>query len=120
MALIVSLTLPATTALDKNEQVVEVPEVTYPQAYARLYSVRAYAAETFLLVCWYADADARFANADPVKIMEFPPVPTTSLKGDIYPMAYAYLKTLPEFEGAVDHPVADPAEPVPTQPAAQA
>lgn len=119
MALTLSLTMPATTALI-NEQVVAVPETTYPNAYARLFMARASSSETYLLVCWYADAAARFANADPVKIYEFPAVPTASLVGDIYPAAYAYLKTLPEFAGAVDHPVADPAEPAPTQPPAEA
>lgn len=129
MALTVSLTLPATTAL-QNDQVVEVPEVTYPQAYARLIMARASSTDTYLLVCWYADADARFANADPVKVFEFPPVPTADLKGDLYPAAYTYLKTLSDFAGATDHPFVDPAEvvepapveptPEPTQPEAQA
>lgn len=128
MALTVSLTLPATTAL-VNDEVVEVPEVTYPQAYARLYMARASSTDTYLLVCWYADADARFANADPVKVFEYPPVPTADLKGDLYPAAYTYLKTLSDFAGAVDHPAVDPAEvivaptepaPAPTQPEAQA
>ena len=128
MALTVSLTLPATTAL-VDGAVVEVPEVTYPAAYARLYMARAMSDSTYLLVCWYADAEARFANADPVKVFEFPPVKTADLKGDLYPAAYAWLKAQPEFAGATDHPFVDPDEvivapvepaPEPTQPEAQA
>lgn len=108
MALTISLTLPATTAL-VNGEVVAVPEITYPQAYARAYAIRAMSSESFILVTWYADEAARLANADPVKALEFTTT-TASLKGDIYPAVYAYLKTLPEFAGAADHPMVDPAE----------
>lgn len=129
MALVMSLTLPATTAL-QNDVVVDVPETTYEQSYARVYTVRSTSQDSYLLVCWYADEAARFANADPVKVFEFQ-TPTATLKGDVYPAAYAYLKTLPEFASASDHPLVDPAEvveptpeptpePVPTQPEAQA
>lgn len=108
MALTLSLTLPATTAL-VDGVVVEVPEITYPQAYARAYSIRAFAQESYILVTWYADEAARFANADPVKAYEYS-TSTASLVGDIYPAAYAFLKTLPDFAGATDHPFVDPAE----------
>lgn len=108
MALTLSLTMPATTAL-KDGEVVDVPEITYPNAYARLYAVRAFANEAFLLVCWYADEAARYANENPVKAFEYQ-VPTPDLKGDLYPAGYAHLKTLPDFAGASDHPVADPGD----------
>lgn len=114
MALTISLTLPATTAL-VNGEVVDVPEITYPQAYARAYAIRAFAQDSYILVTWYADEAARLANADPVKAYEFTTT-TASLTGDIYPAAYAYLKTLPDFAGAIDHPVVDPAEVVEPQP----
>lgn len=117
MALVQSLTLPATTAL-KDGVVVDVPEITYPAAYARVYSVQAFVAESFLLVCWYADEAARLANDPHVKIKEYR-VPTSVLAGDIYPMAYAWLKQQDDFAGATDHPFVDPAEvvePAPTEP----
>lgn len=108
MALTVSLTLPATTALI-DDAVVEVPEITYPTAYARVLVSRAHADKSYICVCWYADEAARFAGTDPVKVFEFV-APTSALVGDYFPAVYSYLKTLPEFEGATDHPFVDPAE----------
>lgn len=130
MALVMSLTLPATTAI-QNDVVVDIPEITYPQSYARVMYVRAFSKESYICVCWYADEAARFANADPVKVNEYT-AETKALSGDFYPAVYAHLKTLPEFAGASDHPLVDPAEvveptpvepepiPEPTQPEAQA
>jgi hypothetical protein len=105
MALITSLTMPATPAL-VDGAVVELPETTYPASYARVLFVRSFANESYVCVCWYADEAARFAGADPVKVYEYP-VSTEALKGDVYPAAYAYLKGLPEFAGAVDHMLVD-------------
>ena len=135
MALVVSLTMPATTALIDGA-VVEVPEVTYPTAYARVLVSRAHSDKSYVCVCWYATEEARFAGLDPVKVYEFV-TDTAALAGDYFPAVYAFLKTLPEFEGASDHPLVDPAEvveppveptpvvepepiPEPTQPEAQA
>lgn len=109
MALILPLTLEATNKYDDNGVLVDIPEQHYPAAYARLFSVRVFTGTSYLLVCWYADEAARFADAAPVKMWEYL-VPTADLKGDVYPAAYAYLKTLEEFAGALDHPVTDPAE----------
>jgi len=108
MALVVSLTLPATTTL-VDGAVVEVPETTYPTAYARVLVSRAHSDTSYVCVCWYADEAARFAGADPVKVFEFV-TPTSALVGDYFPTVYGYLKTLPEFVGATDHPFVDPAE----------
>lgn len=77
------------------------PTVLYPAAYVRVFYVRATAQESYLLVCWYADADARERNDAPFKQLEYQ-VATSALVGDVYPAAYAYLKTLPEFAGAID------------------
>lgn len=137
MALIVPLTMPATTALIDGA-VVEVPEITYPSAYARILVSRAHSDTSYVCVCWYADEAARFAGADPVKLYEYA-TKTSDLKGDYFPAVYTWLKTLPDFAGATDHPFVDPAEvvepitepaptevvepepaPEPTQPEAQA
>lgn len=123
MALVVSLTMPATTAL-VDGAVVEVPEITYPTAYARVLVSRAMSDKSYICVCWYADEAARFAGADPVKLQEFV-TPTSSLVGNYFPAVYSFIKTQPEFAGATDHPFADPSEVVtplvePTQPEAQA
>lgn len=116
MALIVPLTIPAYYK-EENGEVVTVPAVEYPAAYARLLTVRALSGESYLLVSWYADEAARFADAQPVKLYEYS-LPTADLKGDVYPAAYAYLKALPEFAGAADHPVVDPDEVIaPVEPA---
>lgn len=114
MALLVSLTLPETTAL-VDGAVVVVPETTYPQAYARVLFARSFAAETYICAAWYADEAARHAGADPVKVAEYA-VATTALKGDVFPAMYAHLKTMLDFAGAIDHPVVDPAEVIEPEP----
>lgn len=102
MALIVPLSLEATNKYDDTGILVDIPAANYPEAYARLFSVRVFASDSYLLVCWYENEEARFLNDPPVRIFEFL-APTSELKGDLYPAAYAYLKTLSEFEGAIDH-----------------
>lgn len=73
----------------------------YPQSYARIMYVRAMSQESFIFVNWYADQAARERGEQAVKIYEYQ-TDTTNLPGDVYPAAYAYLKTLPEFSGATD------------------
>jgi len=73
----------------------------YPQAYARIMYVRAAAEESFIFVNWYASAQARQNDEMPVHGYEYP-VDTDNLPGNIYPAAYNYLKSLPEFAGATD------------------
>jgi hypothetical protein len=75
--------------------------VTYPASYARILYVRTLPSDSYIFVCWYADEAARQAGADPVKVYEYQ-APTAVLSGDIYPAAYSWIKTLPEFAGAVD------------------
>lgn len=111
MALIVSLTLPATTALI-NGEVVEVPETTYPAAYARVMFARAHSDKSYICVCWYATEADRFSGVDHVKAFEFI-TETATLTGDFYPATYSYLKTLPEFASAVDHLGSVPESPAP-------
>jgi len=75
--------------------------VTYPESYARILYVRSMPEETFIFVCWYENAASRQAGADPIKVYEYKAM-TAALAGDVYPAAYSYLKTLPEFSGAID------------------
>jgi hypothetical protein len=100
MALQVSLTIPPDRVPESPDEVA-IPEVVYPEAYARIIYVRAMAQESFIFVCWYADQAARERGEQAVKVYEYQ-TDTTSLAGDVYPAAYAYLKTLPEFSGATD------------------
>lgn len=93
MALKVSLTIPA---YSPDEQ-----EVVYPESYARIHYVRSMAQESFIFVCWYVNEEARINEQPPIKVYEYK-ADTAALTGDIYPAAYAYLKSLPEFTGAVD------------------
>lgn len=115
MALIVPLTLPEYAASVGGVHTI-IPAATYAQAYARVICARAHSDKTYILVSWYADEDARLANADPVKVHEFA-VRTRALTGNFMPAVYEHLKTLPEFVGASDHPLVDPAETlVPVEP----
>lgn len=100
MALQVSLTIPPDRAPESPDEVA-IPESVYPEAYARIMYVRAMSQESFIFVNWYADQAARERGEQAVKIYEYQ-TDTTNLSGDVYPAAYAYLKTLPEFSGATD------------------
>lgn len=132
MALIVPLTLPATSTM-QNGVLVEIPETLYPEAYARVLFSRAHSDKSYICVGWYPTEAARFAGEPHVWVAEFV-TDTPTLTGDYFPALYTYLKTLPQFEGAIDHLVVDPAEvvvpvdpvvdptndPQPTQPEGQA
>ncbi len=99
MALQVSLTLPPVRIPESPEE--PNGEIVYPEAYARILQIRSDAQASYLLVAWYEDAAARERGDDPVKLYEYG-TQTSNLSGDIYPAAYSYLKTLPDFEGAID------------------
>lgn len=73
----------------------------FPESYARIMYVRSMAEQSFIWVLWYASEAARVADELPIKSQEFI-AETPSLTGDIYPAAYSFLKTLPEFSGAID------------------
>ena len=85
---------------------VTVDDVTYPAAYSRITSFRGDKDEVFLFVCTYADEAARWAGAFPILAKEYPTARAT-LNGDLFPMAYNYLKTLPDFAGATPVPDSD-------------
>ena len=103
----------------------------YPASYVKVEFVRAWKADSFIWVNFYANGTARADLKQPVKQQEFT-VSTASLVGaNIIAASYEYLKTLPEFAGAIDvfvtpepsvlpepPPVVElPSSPSPTQPA---
>ena len=103
----------------------------YPASYVKVEFVRAWKADSLIWVNFYANGTARADLKQPVKQQEFT-VSTASLVGaNIIAASYEYLKTLPEFAGAIDvfvtpepsvlpepPPVVElPSSPSPTQPA---
>jgi hypothetical protein len=74
---------------------------TFTEAYAKIEPVISVGKVTRIGVNWYADEQARTDLKQPVHANTFE-VPDADLKGDFYPAMYAYLRTLPEFAGAVD------------------
>lgn len=74
---------------------------TYPEAYARISFIRVDAQTAYPVVAWYENQAARERDDFPVHLFEYSTA-TAGLVGDIYPAAYAWLKTLPEFSGAID------------------
>jgi len=85
---------------------ITVNDVTYPEAYSRIVMVRADKADAYIFVNTYADEAARHREDQPIK-QEEPVTALSNLAGDLYPMAYTYLLTLPEFADAVTVPVTD-------------
>jgi hypothetical protein len=80
----------------------------FPECYARIVFARTMKDQTLIWVNFYANYAARVAEDMPVKQKEYPCV-TAELQGDIFPAMYAYLKTLPDFAGAIDV-LSDPAQ----------
>lgn len=79
--------------------------VSFSSAYAKVMGFKSRFIDTektvMIFVIVYASTEARQAESQPVKSLDFM-VDITYLQGDILPAIYAYLKTLPEFEGAED------------------
>ncbi len=87
---------------------VTVNDVTYPAAYSRITSFRGDKDTVGLYVCTYATEAARWADEWPITTKEYETARAT-VNGDLFPMAYDYLKTLPDFEGSVTVPDSDEA-----------
>lgn len=83
---------------DRNVYVYE-----FPLCYARAVEVRSDYLTSYITVWFYADKDARDANAVTV-LVETIPLATADLPPASNPIesAYLYLKTLPQFAGWVD------------------
>jgi hypothetical protein len=74
----------------------------FPEAYCKVEFVRAFKADSLIWVNFYANGTARADMKQPVKQREYT-VPTEALVGaNIIAASYEYLKSLPEFAGAVD------------------
>jgi hypothetical protein len=106
-------------ALQINLQVSE--NESYPEAYAHIVYVRSEPKETYIFVNIFKNRDERINSCvavprdqmqnrpKPIKQYEFV-LPTESYgPGLVYPTAYSYIKTLPEFAGATD--IIDPIVP---------
>lgn len=74
----------------------------YPEAYSRVLLVRCETQGAFSLVLTYADEAARQRGEDALWVQEHR-CDLEVVNHDIFPSAYGYLKSLPEFAGAVDH-----------------
>jgi hypothetical protein len=83
------------------ERPFEQDGITYPAAYTRITSIIVDATSTGIYACTYADYAARLRDDFPI-FAEQHFTETASLQGSIYPACYAYLKTLPGFEHAID------------------
>ena len=74
----------------------------FPESYVKVEFVRAFKADSLIWVNFYANGTARADMKQPVKQTEYT-APTASLVGaNIIAASYEYLKSLPEFAGAVD------------------
>lgn len=78
-----------------------IEETTYPEAYTRALFIRVDKMSGYVFVNTYANKQAREDNELPIYQMEYR-TERTLFNGDVFQLAYDYLKTLPEFAGAVD------------------
>ena len=118
MALICSLTIPPavfmsvpTVSLDASAEEAAAIELEaakatahnmgdiYPNAYVRIAHVRRHETEAVAVVLWYKDAESRFQGDPSIQIKEYL-VPFVIPESASVEEAYAYLKTLPEFEAS--------------------
>lgn len=74
---------------------------SFAEAYAKVGVFRGDKDITLFVVSWYANAAARLAGKKEVLQKEYSAT-TSELTGDFVPALYTYLKTLPEFAGALD------------------
>lgn len=79
-----------------------VDGTNYPEAYSRILVVRCDKESAYVFVLTYASFDDRMAGANPVWTEEHVTALDT-VSFDVFPASYDFLKTLPEFAGAVDH-----------------
>lgn len=76
--------------------------IVYPQAYSRIDVVRVTPQEVMVGILTYEDFDARMADANSI-VNELHFTTYEVVAQDVYPSAYAFVKTLPGFEHAIDH-----------------
>lgn len=83
-----------------------VDGVEYPEAYSRIVMVRAEKIRAYIFVNTYSDLAAREREDHPIR-QEEPQCDLSQLSGDLYPQAYRYLQTLPDFAQATTVPTTD-------------
>lgn len=81
-------------------------DVTYPEAYSRITSIRCDKSEAFLFVCTYENENSRFLGDSPVHTEELA-TQLSTLNGEIFSNSYAFIKTCPGFETSIDHLVVE-------------
>lgn len=74
----------------------------YPAAYTVIDTLRFDRLGAHLWVLTFADEQAKVTGENPVLCRGFD-TETERMHGEVFALAYAYLKTLPEFAGATDH-----------------
>jgi hypothetical protein len=75
--------------------------VHYPEAYSRITSIRMDVESTYVFVTTHATYQDRLDGKYPIAAEE-PVMPTADVVAPIYPAMYAFVKTQPGFEQAVD------------------
>jgi hypothetical protein len=81
-----------------SDSIVGVP---FAESYANIQFARMNKTQAFIFVNWYANAAARWANKAPVLQKEYA-APTGSLVEAPFTAIYSFLKSHPDFAGAID------------------
>lgn len=76
--------------------------VNYPQAYSRIDATRVAAQEASIGVLTYASLEDRLGGVNPIW-SEFFYTTYETVAQDVFPASYAFIKTQPGYEGAIDH-----------------
>jgi hypothetical protein len=74
----------------------------FPESYVKVEFVRAFKSDSLIWVNWYANGTARADMKHPVKQKEYTAETAHLVGANIIAASYEWLKTLPEFAGAVD------------------
>jgi hypothetical protein len=74
----------------------------FPESYCKVEFVRAFKSDSLIWVNWYANGTARADMKHPVKQKEYTAETAHLVGANIIAASYEWLKTLPEFAGAVD------------------
>lgn len=76
--------------------------VNYPQAYSRIDATRVTAQEASIGILTYASLEDRLGGVNPIW-SEFFYATYNTVAHDVFPASYAFIKTQPGYEGAIDH-----------------
>ena len=76
--------------------------VNYPQAYSRIDATRVTAQEASIGVLTYASLEDRLGGVNPIW-SQFFHTDYQTVAHDVFPASYAFVKTQPGYENAIDH-----------------